>query len=106
MKGHTLFQEEIITKWQKYIDAILKYSAKPLGQFQPNLLLRRDNYKNSENTLIKFKNLLRNHWTQFIQTCHKAFLGEWDRFETKKDHIILKKTIMLGLTIDSGKSVY
>ena len=55
MKGHTLFQEEIITKWQKYIDAILKYSAKPLGQFQPNLLLRRDNYKNSENTLMKFK---------------------------------------------------
>ena len=37
MKGHTLFQGEIIRKKQKYIDKIFKSSPEPLGQFQPNL---------------------------------------------------------------------
>ena len=33
--------------------------------------------QNRENTLIKFKNLLlQNHWANFNQTWHKAFLGE------------------------------
>ena len=38
MKGPALFQGEIIMKWWKYIDKILKSSSpEPLGQFQPNL---------------------------------------------------------------------
>ena len=38
LKGSTLFQMEIITKLQKYIDEFKKSSLpEPLGQFQPNL---------------------------------------------------------------------
>ena len=37
MKDHALFQGEIITKLQKYIDEIFKKnSPEPLGQIQPN----------------------------------------------------------------------
>ena len=37
MKGFTLFQGEIFTKLQKYIDEFKSSSPEPLGQFQPNL---------------------------------------------------------------------
>ena len=33
-----LFQVNIITKWQKNFDEIIKSSPEPLGQFQPNLV--------------------------------------------------------------------
>mgnify|MGYP003692476993 CR=1 FL=1 len=46
MKDHTLLQVEMITKEQKYTCI-----------------------------LIKFKNLLQNHWTNFNQTWHKASFG-------------------------------
>ena len=74
-------------------------SPEPLGQFQPNLATkhswvkgiqvcsnegprpfpRGDNYEIAKNTLTKLKNLLlQNHWANFIQTWHKASLGEGD----------------------------
>ena len=39
MKGKADFQGEIIKKYQKYIDEILKknYTPESLGQFQPDL---------------------------------------------------------------------
>ena len=38
MKGHALFQGEIVVKLQKYLGEIQKLSSEePLGQFQPNL---------------------------------------------------------------------
>ena len=38
MKDSALFKGEIITKQQKYIDKMLKFSsAETLGQFQPNM---------------------------------------------------------------------
>ena len=45
----------------------------------PSPFPRGDNYKNSENTLMKLKNLLlQNHWANFNQTWHQASLGEGD----------------------------
>mgnify|MGYP003688899091 CR=1 FL=1 len=98
MEGPALFKGEIITKWWKYIDktknlflhnhwanfnqtwhnasfgyedsSLLKWRA---SRFSHGRLLR-----NSKNTLLKFKNLLQNHWANFNQTWHNAFLGEGD----------------------------
>ena len=74
-------------------------SLEPLYQFQPylaqSILGRRRGFKfvqmnspvlfqveNSENTLMKFKNLLhQNHWANFNQTWQHKFLDEGDIFK-------------------------
>ena len=99
MKDPALFQGEIITKEQKYIDEIKKSSSpEALSQFQPNLaqsilwlrgfkfdqmkgpaLFQEEIFMKKQNTLTKFKNLLlQNHWANYNQTWHNASLGERD----------------------------
>ena len=60
--------------WQK---ASLGEGDSSLFKWRTCPFPRGDNYTNSENTLMKFKNiLLQNHWANFNQTWHKASLGK------------------------------
>ena len=82
MKGHALFQPEIIVKntciltiylffflqnhWANFNQTCAKHPC-------PHPFPRGDN---SENTLTKFQNLLQNHWANLNQTWHKTFMDE------------------------------
>ena len=97
MKGPVLVQGEIIMKEQKYIDEIKKNVLLQnhmtnfnqtghkafLGEGNSSLIKWRAQpfskgrlLGNNKNTLMKFKNLLNNHWANYNQTCHSASSGE------------------------------
>ena len=72
MKGHTLFQEEIIMKWRKYRRNLKIFFSRSTLAFK---FVQIRGPPLNENTFTKFINIfLQNHWAYFNQTWHKSSL--------------------------------